>query len=137
MKSHMLLIAACACVATGCAPKEQEAPAPEPAAAPAKPAWQNESFLSHMHDHAEMLDRLNFALADEDLASALTPAYWLSTHETVDGLPEELQPFLAGMRDAARAVEVAADLDAARAASEEITVQCQGCHEAAGVNGPR
>ena len=136
MKSHMLLIAACACAVTGCAQKEQEAPAPEPAA-PAKPAWQSGTFLSHMHDHAEMLDRLNFALADEDLASALTPAYWLSTHETVDGLPEELQPFLTGMRDAARAVEVAADLDTARAASEAITVQCQGCHEAAGVNGPR
>ena len=41
--------------------------------------------------------------------------------------------YLAGMREAARAVEGAADLETASAASERITEQCQGCHAAAGI----
>lgn len=135
MKWQVLLLVAVAAGVAGCTSKEK----PEPAAATApavaeKPAWRSEAFIAHMHDHAEMLDRLNFALADEDLHGALTPAYWLSTHETVDGLPEELQAYVAGMRAAAQAVEEAPDLETARAAAEQITVQCQGCHETAGVN---
>ena len=35
--------------------------------------------------------------------------------------------------DLAQAVEEAPDLEAARAASERINENCQGCHEAAGV----
>lgn len=135
MKLQVLLLVALAAGVAGCTSKEESAPAAatEPAAAD-KPAWRTEAFISHMHDHAEMLDRLNFALADEDLHGALTPAYWLSTHETVNGLPDELQAFVRGMRTAAQAVEEAPDLETARAAAEQITVQCQGCHEAAGVN---
>jgi hypothetical protein len=38
------------------------------------------------------------------------------------------------MREAAQAVEEASDLQAARAAAERISDQCQGCHAAADVN---
>ncbi len=118
---------------------KQEAPeqsASEPAAAEtavAEPMFDH-AFIDHMHAHAEQLDELMFALSDDDLEGALTPAYWLSRHDAVSGVPDEWQHFITGMREAAAAVEVATDLDTAKAAAERISGQCQGCHEASGVN---
>ncbi len=147
MKSHSLLVLALALGVTGCA--EKEAPAPEPAPEPAPqaaapaaveaPAAEEQSargdaFIDHMHAHAEQLDNLNFALADDDLDGAMTAAYWLSGHQEVSGLKEEWRPYLEGMRKAARAVEEAGDLETARAAAERINENCQGCHKAAGVD---
>ena len=149
MKFHSLLIVGLALVVTGCAEKKQPAaepaaePAPEPPAAPAAAeetfaaetaSGHGDAFIDHMHAHAEQLDNLNFALADDDLEGAMTAAYWLSGHQEVSGLKDEWRPFLVGMREAARAVEVANNLDEARAAAERITENCQGCHNAAGVN---
>ena len=153
MKLHSLLIVASALCLTACA--ENKEPAPEPAAepqaaapaapaAPAEPAAKmqpaeeeavrDEAFIDHMHAHAEQLDNLNFALADDDLEGAMTAAYWLSGHQEVSGIKEEWRPFLEGMREQAQAVEEADDLEAARAAAERINDNCQGCHDAAGVN---
>jgi cytochrome c556 len=144
MKLHSLLIAGLAVCVTGCA--EKQAPAPEPAPAPAEPQpaaeapateaerSRGEAFIDHMHAHAEQLDDLNFALADGDLEGAMTAAYWLSGHKEVGGIEDEWRPFLAGMREAAQAVEEADDLDTARAAAARINDNCQGCHEVAGVN---
>lgn len=139
MKLQTLLIATVTLSIAGCAEKEQavpdevdEAPA---AVAPAteNKEWQNKAFIDHMHAHAEQLDDLNFALADGDLEGAMTPAYWLSRHETVSDVPSELLPFLYRMREAARAVEEATDLATAQIAAEQINEQCQGCHIAAEV----
>jgi hypothetical protein len=91
-------------------------------------------FIDHMHAHAEQLDNLNFALADNDLPGALTAAYWLSGHQEVSGIREEWRPYLNGMREEAKAIEEAKDIETARAAAERINEQCQGCHTAAGVN---
>ena len=143
MRLHLLLIAGLAVCVTGCAekkaPEPASAPAPEPQAAAEPPPAEAEStrsdeFIEHMHDHAEQLDDLNFALADGDLEGAMTAAYWLSGHQEVSGIDAAWQPFLDGMRDAAQAVEEADDLETARAAAERINDNCQGCHEAAGVN---
>ncbi len=100
--------------------------------APAAPKV-NQALIDHMHAHAEKMDRLMYALSDGDFDGAMTAAYWLSRHESVAGIPEKWQQYVTGMREAARAVESATDLDTARAAAEEITVHCQGCHAAAGV----
>ena len=147
MKLHSLLIVGLAVCISACGKKEPPAQesaveAPPPAAEPVAeeaPATQAESkrseeFIDHMHAHAEQLDNLNFALADDDLEGAMTAAYWLSGHQEVEGLDEAWRPYLVGMREAAQAVEEAGDLDTARAAAEQINEQCQGCHEAAGVN---
>lgn len=154
MRLRMLLIIGLALGAVGCAEKEQAAPeqgdemesaaaakteAPAAASEATEAAaeevdeWRNTAFMDHMHAHAEQLDELNFALGDGDLDAAMTPAYWLSRHKTVSGLPSDLQPFVDRMRDAASAVEKATDLAAARAAAERISTQCQGCHSAVGV----
>jgi hypothetical protein len=149
MKSYSLLIVALALFVTGCAEKKEPAPAAEPApapqaAAPAEPAAvmpasdeeiaRDEAFIDHMHAHAEQLDNLNFALADDDLAGAMTAAYWLSGHQEVTGIKGEWRPYLEGMREAAQAVEEATDIDTARAAAERINDNCQGCHKVAGVD---
>jgi len=75
-----------------------------------------------------------FALADDDLVGAMTPAFWLSRHDGVEGIPVEWQQYVTGMRQAASAVEAANDLETARVAAERISDQCQACHNAAGVN---
>jgi len=147
MKLHSLLIFGLALFITACAEKKEPAPEPaaepkaaaaaEPAAempAPAEESARDDAFIDHMHAHAEQLDNLNFALADDDLAGAMTAAYWLSGHQEVSGIKEEWRPFLEGMRKAAQAVEEAGDLEGARAAAERINDNCQGCHDAAGVN---
>ena len=140
MKLHVLLIIGFALSMTGCENKEQAAPAPavesmateDPAAE--KKKYLFEGILKHMHRHADQIDLLNDALADDDLEASKLPARWLWRHDTVTGVPADWQPDLVGMREAARAVEGAADLETARAAAKRITEQCQGCHAAAGIN---
>ncbi len=96
--------------------------------------WRTEALLDHMHAHAEQLDDLNYALADGDLFRASTSAYWLAKHDVIEGLPDELQPHVAGMRDAARAVEEAEDIETAKAAAKRVGDACQACHEATDVS---
>lgn len=142
MKFLTLLAVTLALSITACSkrePTEPEQSASDQAGAPAtevqaEAARFDQAFIDHMHAHAEHLDDLMFALADDDLTGAMTPAFWLSRHEAVAGVPDEWQHYITGMREAAYAVEAATDLESARAAAEEISAQCQGCHGAAGVN---
>ncbi len=143
MKYHTLLVALLTLSIAGCAKEEQaaveavdEAQAPPPAveATPdEETGWRNEAFLDHMHAHAAKLDELNFALADGDLEGAMTPAYWLSQHDALEGIPEDLQSYVTGIRAAASSVEEASDLETARAEAQRITAECQGCHDASGI----
>jgi cytochrome c556 len=147
MKAHAFWITAIALCLAACGEQQQAEPQPpessdvtEPAAEPdmaeAATAAVDQAFIDHMHAHAEQLDELMFALADDDLEGAMTPAFWLSRHDTVEGVPEEWQVHVSGMREAALAVGRATDLESARAAAEEISANCQACHSAAGVAGP-
>jgi cytochrome c556 len=143
MKLHTLLIVGFVFVMAGCTEKDQavpeaadeaQAPPPVAEAPPMKvEEWRKAEFLEHMHRHADYLDNLNIALAEGDIVAAMTPAYWVSRHDSVEGVPAEWQQYLDGMRAASLAVEKSTDLDSARTAAEQITVQCQGCHAAAGV----
>lgn len=140
MKLHAFWIVAIALSLAACSkqepPVETEEPevAAEAVEAPAPEASKMDpEFIEHMHAHAAFLDDLMFALADDDLPGAITPAYWLSRHETVSNIPDEWNQYVVDMREAARAVEMAPDLETARAHAEEITAQCQGCHAIAGV----
>ncbi len=138
MKLQTVLIAAVTLTALSCAREEPPAPADEVQPASTVPeesqSWKTDAFIQHMHLHANQIDKLNMALAEGDFDGAMTPAYWLSRHDEVDGIPVELQQYIEGMRAAAREVEAASDFEAARAAAERITVQCQGCHSAADVD---
>ena len=138
MNVRMVLVTLLTLSALGCTREEPPAPADE-ASAPdtmveESQTWKTDAFIQHMHLHANQIDRLNLALAEGDFDRAMTPAYWLSRHDEVDGIPTELQKYVEGMRAAASNVEASTDFEAARAAAEQITVQCQGCHSAADVD---
>jgi len=157
MKLHMLLLISFAAGIVGCAEKEQAAPQQESEMESTEPAvtevlvveeapadetdttyatieeWRDADLLDHMHAHAEHLDDLNFALDDGNLERAMTSAYWLARHDTVSDVPADLQPIVDRMREAARSVEAAEDLAAARVAAQQIGAECQGCHTAVGV----
>lgn len=146
MKLHALWVTAIVLGLGGCGQQEQpesSQAASEEAAGVAESAMQDagkpmaevdQAFIDHMHAHAEQLDELMFALADNDLDGALTPAYWLSRHETVQGIPEAWQQYVIDMRAAAARVGASRDLETAKAAAAEITAHCQACHAAAGVS---
>jgi soluble cytochrome b562 len=143
MKLQTILIFGFILVATACAKKEQgpalsgeEMPmaAPDAAVSIAESGiWENESFVAHMHEHAEKLDELNFALSDGDLEAAKASAHWLSTHDTNSDIQADWMPYLYRMRSEAEAVEAAADIETATAAAQRITAQCQDCHASAGI----
>ena len=92
MNLRLLLIIGLGLALVGCGEKEAaEAPVVEeaPAAAPAEAVsdaeiWDDEAFVEHMHEHADKLDDLNFALADGDLDKARADAEWLASHAAVD-----------------------------------------------------
>ena len=144
MNKYLILIVGFVFCVTGCAEKEQavsepvdEAPmtAPDAVASTAgNDIWQNGSFVTHMHRHAEKLDEINYALADDDLEAARTPAYWLSRHDTDSDVQSEWLPYLYAMRTEAGVVEAAPDLATARAAAVRINAQCQGCHTSVGIS---
>jgi len=148
MKLYVLLIIGFALSVTGCENKEQAAPEQEaeaPATAPAAesmvtedPAAEEKSYyfdgiVKHMHSHADQVDVIDIALDDGDLEATKLPARWLWRHDRMSDVPTDWLPYLVSMREAARAVESATDLETARAASKRITEQCQACHIAAGV----
>ena len=95
MRTHAIFLGALALCASGCSEQEPAQPG-DPTSAQNIPAAEtvqeqpvfDEAFVEHMHEHADKLDELMFALADGNLEDAMTPAYWLSRHETVDGVPQ-------------------------------------------------
>ena len=141
MKTRILCTAAIALIVVGCGKQEppaEEAPADVEEAVvietPAPEVVVNDAFIRHMHIHADQVDDIMYALSDGDLEGARGPAIWLSRHREVEGIPEEWQPFLDGMRQAASDVANAPDIETARAAEDRMMTNCQGCHAEAGIN---
>ena len=143
MKLNVLFIIGFALIVSGCGNKEQAAPEQEaeasttaPAAEPMvadKEGYYFDGIVKHMHSHADQVDVIDIAIDDGDLEATKLPARWLWRHDRMSDVPADWLPYLVSMREAARAVESATDLEAARAASKRITEQCQACHTAAGV----
>ena len=144
MRLRTILVLSVVLGATGCAEKEQPSStpagdtamtAPDAAAATAvDEIWRDESFIDHMHLHAEKLDDLNFALADDDLETAKAAAQWLASHDTDSNIQSDWMPFLYRMRTEAEAVADAQDIASAQAAAQRITTQCRECHRAVGID---
>ena len=93
-----------------------------------KQSYYYDGIIEHMHRHADQIDIINDALADDDLDASKVPARWLWRHETMLDVPDDWQPYLFAMRQAARDLGSATDLATARAAAKRITEQCQDCH---------
>jgi hypothetical protein len=141
MKIRTLWLVGFAVVITGCAEKEEVAPAAGDVAATAaeempelEPAEMGtDAFLAHMHLHAEQLDKMNAALSFGNLEAAQTPAYWLAKHKRVSGPLYDWEAYVDEMRAGALEVSDAPDLATARAAANRIVEACQGCHAATNV----
>ena len=140
MKLHVILLVGFIVGLAGCAESEQppaepvaEAPAETPEAS-APSVWRDAEFIAYMHQNAENLDELNFALADGDLETAKARADWLAKRDTAAGIETDWLPHLYRMRLEAEAVVAAEDIESARDAAMRITGQCQECHAEAGVN---
>jgi hypothetical protein len=147
MRIQMISMAAIALCLVAC--EKQPPPAEEPTAAVpdevsdtvADAAGEQDrpaavfdpALVEHMHQHADQMDAIMFALDDNDLEGAAKAASWLGGHDTPEGLSDEWRPYLVGMREAATSVELAPDIESARAAAEEISTHCQECHAAAGI----
>ncbi len=139
MRLQTLLIVGLVLGVSACAEKKQAAPAPVteaemPAAGEAPAA--TDTFIKHMHYHARQLERVNVALAADNLDAAQTPAYWLAAHEQLEGAADDWQPYINEMREAARAVSDAPGLASARAGTERVAGSCVGCHLVTGVEIP-
>ena len=144
----LVLIAAMLGLLVACADKEADTaadtkaqpPAAETAAPPAmpvpepEPSFDREAFLNHMHVHSIHLERINEALAAGDMEAVETPAYWMSTHDAIDGLPRGWGQHLAGIREEAYTIQTTDDIEWARGAAERLAGHCQACHEANGFN---
>jgi len=138
MKRLAYFVIALSVTLTACTQKEAVPPAAEEAAAPVAEAPAEEqmgtaAFIEHMHHHASQLGQLNAALDVGSLAAAQRPAYWLSGHEEIGGVPEAWQVHINGMREGADAVDSARDIEEARAGARTIESSCRGCHAAAGI----
>ena len=113
MKLYLLLSIGVLLSVTGCgggepaAPEQAaEAPAPaEEAMAVEEPAveapvaeekpYYFEGIIRHMHEHADQMDLINDALADGDLEASKAPARWLWRHDTMVGVPDDWQTYMA------------------------------------------
>ena len=151
MKLHTLFVIGLTMGLTACAKEEQvaapadeveapaaaEAPAAEAPAAEASTVEKDQmgtaAFIEHMHHHASQLGQLKAALEVGSLPAAQRPAYWLSGHEEVSGVPEGWRVYIDGMHDGARAVDSAENIEQARAAAKQIEASCNACHESAGI----
>ena len=152
MKLHTLFLIGLTMTLAACGQKEQAAaPADEveaPAAAEApveaeapvaeesmieKDQMGTMAFIEHMHHHASQLGQLKAALEVGSLPAAQRPAYWLSGHEEVSGVPEGWRVYIDGMREGALAVDNAETIEQARAAMQQIEASCEGCHVSAGI----
>ena len=131
MKSHVLFVIGLTLSVAACENAEQDAPRQ----AADEISYEYDGILRHLHRHADQIDLLNNALANHDIDASKLPARWLQRHDTMVDVPADLQPYLAAMREAARAAESATDVEAAGAASNRIAEQCQGCHAAVGFSG--
>lgn len=138
----ILGLAACAEKEQAAAPAEEAAAAAPASAAP--PAAEESTveqdqmgtaaFIEHMHHHASQLGQLKAALEVGSLAAAQRPAYWLSGHEEVSGVPEGWRVYIDGMHEGAAAVDSAETIEEARAAAQQIEAGCTGCHASAGID---
>jgi soluble cytochrome b562 len=151
MKLHTLFVIGLTIGLTACAKEEQvaapaeeveasaaaEAPAAETPAAEASTIESDQmgtaAFIEHMHHHASQLSQLKAAVDVGSLPAAQRPAYWLSGHEEISGIPEGWLVYVNGMRDGAKAVDSAESIEQAKAAVQQIEASCNGCHVSAGI----
>jgi cytochrome c553 len=100
-------------------------------ALPQEPGADNTSNVgNHMHEHLDRITTIKTSIIMGDLDSVREPAKWIAEHESVSGLPENYQPYVESMRQYAREVAAAPDLQSAATAVSNMAITCGDCHQA-------
>ena len=100
-------------------------------ALPQEPGADNTSNVgNHMHEHLGRITTIKTSIIMGDLDSVREPAKWIAEHESVSGLPENYQPYVESMRQNAREVVAASDLQSAATAVSNMAITCANCHQA-------
>ncbi len=83
---------------------------------------------THMHEHLARITTIKSLIIMGDLDGVREPAIWLADHEAVAGLPANYEPYVGLMRQYAREVNNASDLESAAMAVSDMARTCSNCH---------
>lgn len=87
----------------------------------------------HMHEHLTRITTIKAHIIMGDLDGVRPPAAWLAEHEAVSGLPANFERYVELMREFARQVVEAPDLDSAAVSVSRMARACGNCHLVNGV----
>lgn len=90
-------------------------------------------IATHMHEHLTRITEIKTQIISGNLPGVHEPAIWLAEHESATGLPENFEPYVEQMRNHARQVVEAADLDTAAVAVSNMARTCGNCHLVNGI----
>jgi hypothetical protein len=91
-------------------------------------AEDESEVATHMHEHLDRITDIKTSIIMGQLDGVRAPATWLAEHESVPGLPANFVPYVEMMREYARQVVMAADLDSAAVAVSSMARTCGNCH---------
>lgn len=83
---------------------------------------------AQMHDHLDRITTIKSMIIMGNLDGVREPAIWLADHQAVSGLPENFEPYLGLMRQYAREVNNAPDLNSAAISVSQMAKTCSNCH---------
>jgi cytochrome c553 len=107
----------------------------EPRQTPAQEVSEEQMTIvaDNMHEQLARIGTIKAAVVAGRLADVRAPATRLADHETVAGLPADFAPYIVQLRNYARHVIEAKDLQAAGIAVSRMAKTCGSCHLVNGV----
>jgi mono/diheme cytochrome c family protein len=130
--TRLLGILALGLCVSACGDDEQPAQSDEPAAE-TNPEEARATTLRLMAEHYTKATEGRQAIIGDDIDAARVAMQWLADNETHQGgLPDELRPHLANMREKAGRFTSASTLTDAGVAFGLLLTHCGECHDAAG-----
>ena len=91
-------------------------------------AEDESEVATHMHEHLDRITAIKAHIIMGQLDAVRAPATWLAEHKSVAGLPANFLPYVEMMREYARQVIAAPDLDSAATAVSSMARTCGNCH---------
>ena len=90
---------------------------------------ENETDVAtQMHEHLGRITEIKSLIIMGKLDGVREPAIWLADHEAVDGLPADFERYMDLMRQYAREVNNATDLQSAAIVVSGMAKTCSNCH---------
>ena len=86
------------------------------------------TIADHMHEHLTRIGMIKYAIVAGNLQDVVEPASWLADHETAAGLPKEFESYVVQMKDYARRVIEAQNINSAAESVSKMAKTCGNCH---------